>query len=139
MATELPPLRQTSINSVLVVLVAVMLGCFLRSLDGTHMMSVCQMSMMAGRFVGAGLVMLGSLPMMSGSVLVVFGRFLVMLCAFVLSHLVLSLRAYTVRNSAILCSGSFHFDYGTVKSSHCRGRGAIGTTQAGVIAAMLAR
>jgi hypothetical protein len=55
------------------------------------MMSVCQMSMMTGHFVGASLMLLRSLPMVSGGVLVMFGGFFVMLRAFVLGHWSISL------------------------------------------------
>lgn len=49
-------------------------------------MAVCRMGVMRGLFVGVGLVVLGCLAMMLGSVLVVFGRVGVMFDDLLLGH-----------------------------------------------------
>jgi hypothetical protein len=60
---------------------------FVRMLGSQDMMSACKLSVMPGLFVRACLVMLGCLLMVPGGVLVVFGRFFVMLCPLMFSHL----------------------------------------------------
>jgi hypothetical protein len=75
----------------LVVLFSLVLSCFVSAFGGSQMMSVSQMSMMTGHFVGTSLMLLRSLPMVTGGVLVMFGGSFVMLRAFVLGHLFLSL------------------------------------------------
>ena len=66
-------------RSVLVVLFRLVLGRFFRVLGGKQMVAVCKMGVMPCRFVGTSLMVLRGLPMMTGGVLVVLGRFLVML------------------------------------------------------------
>jgi hypothetical protein len=80
---------------VLVVLFSLMLCRCFSVFGGEQMVSVCQMSMMACRFVGTSLMMLRRLPMMAGGVFVVFSSFLVMLRAFMLSHFVALLSKIT--------------------------------------------
>jgi hypothetical protein len=77
-----------AVNSVLVVLFSLMLCRRFSVFGGEQMVSVCEMSMMACRFVGTSLMVLSCLPMMSGGVFVVFSSFFVMLRAFMLSHFV---------------------------------------------------
>jgi hypothetical protein len=79
-----------AVNSVLVVFFSLMLCRCFSVFGGEQMVSVCQVSMMACRFMGASLVVLRRLPMMSGRVFVVFSGFVVMLRAFMLRHFVLS-------------------------------------------------
>jgi hypothetical protein len=73
-------------RSVLVVLFRMIPGSVFGVFGGQQMMPVREMSMMAGGFVGASLMMLGRLPMMPGRVLVMFGRFCMMLRTRVFRH-----------------------------------------------------
>jgi hypothetical protein len=72
---------------VLVVLSCEVLCRFFRVLGGKEMVAVRKMGLMRCFFDGASLVMFRCLQMMTGSVLVMFGRLLVMLRTLVFGHL----------------------------------------------------
>jgi hypothetical protein len=71
----------------LVVLFYMMFRCFFRVLGGKQMMSMREMGVMARRFVVIRLMKLRRFPVMSGGVLVMFGRLLMMLRTFMFGHL----------------------------------------------------
>jgi len=73
-------------RSVLIVLFRLVLCRFFRVLGGYQMVAVCKMSVMPCRLVGTRLMVLRCLLMMAGSVLVMFGRLLMMLCTLVFGH-----------------------------------------------------
>ena len=64
-----------------------MLRRFLRMMNGVEMVSMCKVGMMTSLLVGTRLVVFRCLAMMPGSMFVVFRRLLVVVCAFMLSHL----------------------------------------------------
>jgi len=71
---------------VLVVFLRVVLCRFFRVLSGWQMVSVRKMSVMPCLFVRTSLVVFRCLLMMTGSVVVMFGRLLVMLRTLVFGH-----------------------------------------------------
>jgi len=75
-------------RSVLVVLFRVMLCRFFSMLRGKEMVAMRKMGVMPCFFVGTGLMVFRCLLMMTGSVLEMFGRLLVMLRTLVFGHFV---------------------------------------------------
>jgi hypothetical protein len=71
---------------VLVVLLRLVPCRSFRVLGGNEMMAVRKMGVMFCFFVGTSLMVFGCLPMMTGSVFVMFGRLLVMLRTFMFGH-----------------------------------------------------
>jgi hypothetical protein len=82
------PAKQSARRSVFVVLLRLVRCRSFRVLDGNEMMSVRKMGVMPCFFVGTSLMVFGCLPMMTGSVFVMFGRLLMMLRTFVFGHFV---------------------------------------------------
>jgi len=73
---------------VLVVLFRVVLCRFFSMLRGKEMVAMRKLGMMARFFVGTSLMVFRCFPMMPGSVLVMFGRLLVMLRTLMFGHFV---------------------------------------------------
>ena len=75
-----------------------------RVLGGDEMVAVRKMGVVPRFFVGTGLMVFRCLPMMTGSVVVMFGRLLVMLRTLVFGHFVtLSVLKCRVRINLLRC------------------------------------
>jgi len=67
-------------------LVGMVLGRFRRVVRRMERVAGCDVGVVRGFRVIAGFMMFGGLAMMNGSVFVVFGGFLVVLCAWMCTH-----------------------------------------------------
>jgi len=68
------------------VVLGVGLGCLTRVVHRVFLVTMGHLSMMCGLLIVAGFVMLRSLPVMTASMLVMFGCLMMMICYF-LSHI----------------------------------------------------